>query len=139
MPDRIEREIEDILSKLDDFVPDKGQKPIPFRRPANRKPQRKSWLSQRLARISLNQVMVYALIALILGFILRGLPFATWVMIGALAVLLTAFFLSLRAGGGSGSVSGNYQKRWRGEPIDVPDPYRGPGIGDRIAKWFRRR
>jgi hypothetical protein len=139
MPDRIEREIEDILNKLDDFVPEGGKKPIPFKRAANRKQQSRGWLSQRLARVSLNQIMVYALIALILGFILRSLPFASWVMIGAIVVLVTAFVLSLRNGSGSTNVSGNYQKRWRGEPIELPNPYRGPTIGDRIVAWFRRR
>lgn len=139
MADRIEREIEDILNKLDDFVPEKGQKPIPFRRRSRKSPSQ-SWLSKRLARISLNQVMVYALVVLIVAFILRGLPFVSWVMIGAGVVLLSAFLLSLR-GGGSRSLSGGstYQKRWRGEPIDIPDPYAGPSLGDRIVAWFRRR
>lgn len=139
MPDRIEREIEDILSKLDDFVPEKGQKPIPFRKPARRRSQQKNWFSQRLSRITINQVMVYALIAVIAGFILRGLPLAYWVMIGGLVVLVAAFILSLRTGGKS-TISGNYEKRWRGEPIDVRNYDAGtPTIGDRIVHWFRRR
>jgi hypothetical protein len=140
MPDRIEREIEDILNKLDDFVPEKGQKPIPFRKPAKRRNQNQNWLSQRLSRITLNQVMLYALIALIAGFILRSIPFAYWIMIAALCVLVVAFVLSLRAGGGRNTVSGNYQKRWRGEPIDVRNYDAGnPTIGDRIVQWFKRR
>lgn len=140
MPDRIEREIEDILNKLDDFVPEKGQKPIPFRKPAKRKNQNRNWLSQRLSHITLNQVMLYALIATIAGFILRGLPLAYWVMIGGIIVLVAAFIFSLRAGGGRNTVSGNYQKRWRGEPIDVRNYDTGnPTIGDKIVQWFRRR
>jgi hypothetical protein len=140
MPDRIEREIEDILNKLDDFVPEKGAKPIPFRKPAKRRSQNQNWLSQRLSRITLNQVMLYALIAAIAGFILRSLPFAYWVMIGGIVALVVAFLLSLRAGGGRNTVSGNYQKRWRGEPIDVRNYDTGaPTIGDRIVQWFRRR
>ena len=142
MPDRIEREIEDILSKLDDFVPDKGQKPIPFRKPAKRKTSSGgNWLSQRLARLSLNQIMLYALIGLVAGFILRTLPFASWVMIASLIILVTAFLLSIRAGSNRSSPGGaGYQKRWRGEPIDLSNNYsNGPSLGDRIARWFKRR
>jgi hypothetical protein len=84
--------------------------------------------------------MLYALIAMVAGFVLRSLPFASWVMIGALIVLVTAFFLSMRAGSGGGRPGGSgYQKRWRGEPIDLSNQYSGPSLGDRIVKWFRRR
>lgn len=143
MPDRIEREIEDILNKLDDFVPDKGQKPIPFRKPARRRSSSGgNWLTQRLAKLSLNQIMLYALIALVAGFLLRSLPFASWLMIASLIVLVTAFFLSMRAGSGRGRIgNSSYEKRWRGEPIDLSNNYTsgGPTLGDRIVRWFKRR
>jgi hypothetical protein len=140
MPDRIEREIEDILSKLDDFVPDKGQKPIPFRKPAKRRNQGgTNWFKKTFGRLTLNQVMLYALIAAIAGFALRGLPLAYWVMIGGLVVLVVTFVMSLRGGSNRTVSGGSYQKRWRGEPIDVRNYDEGLTIGDRIARWFRRR
>jgi hypothetical protein len=143
MPDRIEREIEDILNKLDDFVPDKGQKPIPFRKPAKRRGANGgNRLTQRLAKLSLNQIMLYALIALVAGFLLRSMPFASWVMIGALVILVAAFFLSMRAGSGRGRIGNSgYEKRWRGEPIDLSNNYSSgaPTLGDRIVRWFKRR
>lgn len=138
MPDRIEREIEDILNKLDDFVPDKGQKPIPFKpRPktsASSKAQ--GWFSKRLANVSLNQIMLYSLLVVLAAFFLRSIPFASWVMIGALAVLAVSFVMSMRSGGRSTPSGGQaYQKRWRGEPIDLT-PQSGPSLTDKIKGWF---
>lgn len=141
MPDRIEREIEDILNKLDDFVPEKGQQPIPFRprqKKANNPSRGQGWAGQKLARISLNQVMLYALIAVLAAFFLRALPFASWVMIGALIVLATAFVMSMRQGGRGGSTrlgSGPAQKRWRGQPIDDSPPP-GPSFFERLKGRF---
>jgi len=137
MPDRIEREIEDILKKLDD-LPDKGQKPIPFRqRPKPRASSKaQGWFGKSLARLSLNQIMLYALIAVLVAFFLRSLPFASWVMIGALVVLATAFVMSMRNGGRSSSTGGGgTEKRWRGEVIDLSPPP-GPGIAGRIKGLF---
>ena len=140
MPDRIEREIEDILSKLDDFVPDKGKKPIPFRKPAKRRNQGgDNFFKKNFGRLTLNQVMLYALIAAILGFILRGLPFAYWVMIAGIVVLVGAFIVSLRGGSNRTVSGGSYQKRWRGEPIETHNYDDGLTIGDKIVRWFRRR
>lgn len=141
MPDRIEREIEDILNKLDDFVPEKGQQPIPFKPRPKPSPMSRTqgWFGQRLARVSLNQIMLYALIAVLAAFFLRALPFASWVMIGALIVLATAFVMSMRQGGRGGSKrlgsSPSTQKRWRGQPIDDSPPP-GPSFFDRLKGRF---
>jgi hypothetical protein len=132
MADRIEREIEDILKKIDD-LPAKGRKPRQVRR-VNRGPvsNAQGWLGRSLARVSLNQVMAWALVVIIAAFFLRALPFATWLMIGALIVLATAFIFSLRGGGGG---SRGPEKRWRGEVLDL----RGPSLGDRIKAIFKGR
>ncbi|MPZ49815.1 MAG: hypothetical protein GEU75_11075 [Dehalococcoidia bacterium] len=129
MADRIEREIEEILRKLDNFVPDSA------RRPARRMRQpftaAQSWLAHRLARISLNQVMMWALIAFLVTFFFRAIPGASWIMIAALIVFVSAFLLS-RVGGSRPPTT---QKRWRGEPIDLS----GPSWPDRIKAWLKGR
>ena len=133
MADRIEREIEDILKKIDG-LPAKGQKPRQVRR-VSRGPvsNAQGWFSRTLARVSLNQVMAWSLVIIIAAFFLRALPFASWLMIGALIVLATAFILSLRGGGGGGNRGP--EKRWRGEVLDL----RGPSLGDRIKGLFKGR
>jgi hypothetical protein len=129
MADRIEREIEEILRKIDNFVPDRT------RRSARRvsKPffAAQGWIAHSLARISLKQVMMWALFAFIVTFFLRGIPGATWIMIGALIVFGTAFLLS-RSGGSRGAST---PKRWRGEPMDLS----GPSWPDRVKGWIKGR
>jgi hypothetical protein len=131
MADRIEREIEEILRKLDNFVPDKA------RRPARRVRQpfvvAQTWIARRLAHISLNTVMMWALVAFIITFFLsRGIPGASWIMIGSLLVFGTAFLLSRRGGSTAGPAT---QKRWRGQPLDLS----GPSWPNRIKAWIKGR
>ena len=129
MADRIEREIEEILRKLDNFVPDRA------RRPARRVRQpfivAQTWIAHRLARISLNSVMMWSLLAFIITFFLsRGIPGASWIMIGSLLVFATAFLLSRRSGGRAAT-----QKRWRGETLDLS----GPSWANRLKAWIKGR
>jgi hypothetical protein len=129
MADRIEREIEEILRKLDNFVPEKA------RRPARRVGQpfvaAQGWLAHRIARISLNQVMMWALIVFIVTFFLRAAPGFSWIMIGSLIVFATAFVLS-RTGGRRAAES---QKRWRGQPMNLS----GPSWPNRLKAWLKGR
>src|SRR5688572_8349161 len=96
MADRIEREIEEILKKLDNFVPDRARRPA--RKVGQPFAAAHGWLTHRIARISLNTVMMWALIIFIVTFFLRAAPGFSWVMIGALLVFAAAFILS-RTGG----------------------------------------
>jgi hypothetical protein len=131
MSDRIEREIDEILRKLDNVVPGKARRPI--RRVGQPFSAAQSWLVRGLARISLKQVMMWSLFTVIVTFFLRAMPGASWVMIGALIVFITAFFLS-RAGGGNSS-SSQGQKRWRGQPLDLS----GPSWPNRLKAWIKGR
>ena len=128
MSDRIEREIDEILRKLDGVVPGK------VRRPARRVGQpfsaAQGWLVHSLAGISLRQVMMWSLFTVIVTFFLRGIPGASWVMIGALIVFATAFLLS-RVGGSKPQS----QVRWRGQPLDLS----GPTWPNRIKAWIKGR
>jgi hypothetical protein len=128
MSDRIEREIEEILRKLDNFVPDRARKPA--RRVRQPFLAAQGWMAHRLARISLNQVMMWALIVFLVTFFLRGIPGASWIMIGALIVFVSAFILSKL-----GSPRPAPDKRWRGQPIDLS----GPSWPDRIKAWIKGR
>jgi hypothetical protein len=134
MPDRIEREIEEILRKIDDFVPDTSRGRRPQRRPARPAPTPNppGWFSRRLAAISLTQVMWWSLFVVIVSFFARAVPGAEWVMIGALIVFATAFFLSLGRGGRRAA---GQEKVWRGQPLDLS----GPGWPDRIKAWVKGR
>jgi hypothetical protein len=127
MADRIEREIEEILRKIDHFVPERSRRSA--RRVSQPFTAAQGWLAHRLARISLNHVMMWALVAVVITFFLRGIPGASWIMIGGLIVFATAFILSRM------TVRPAVQKRWRGEPMDLS----GPSLPDRIKRWVKGR
>jgi hypothetical protein len=127
MADRIEREIEEILKKIENF-PERGKGARPPRRPAS---TGGSTAQRWLARVSLRKVMMWALFAVIVAFLLRGIPGAYWLLIGALVVFVTAFFLSTRGGPNLQAP----EKRWRGQTLDLT----GPSWPDRIKAFFKGR
>ena len=141
MADRIEREIEEILKKIDDFVPEKprsvrkrpADKTAPaFENPSRQPPPRSSASGGSLSRVSLNQVMGWSLIAVLIAFFLP-IPGSGWVILAALLVFGVAFLLSRMGGGGGGSRGA--EKRWRGEPIDLS----GPSFAVRLRDWIKGR
>ncbi len=134
MADRIDREIEEILRKLDDFLPD-----TPARRasrksgPGKRISAAQQFLARRLAAISLPQVMMWSLLVVLVSFFIRGIPGAAWLMVAALVVFGTAFVISIATGGRGARPAP--EKRWRGQPVN----YSGPGWPDRIKAWIKGR
>jgi hypothetical protein len=132
MADRIEREIEEILKKIDKFPensrPPKGRPPVgngPVKRPGGKSSK---WLST----VSMRKVMMWALVAVIVAFFLRGVPGGYWLLIGAIIVFVTAFILSTRGGP---AVTGTPEKRWRGQPLDLSEP----GWPDKFKAWWKSR
>ena len=55
------------------------------------------------------------------------------VLIGAFVLFIVAFALSLRRNAPGGGRPP--EKLWRGKPMDL----QGPGMGDRLRSWWRRR
>jgi hypothetical protein len=129
MADRIEREIEEILRKIDNFVPERARRPA--RHVGKPFVAAQGWLAHRLARISLKQVMTWALLICVIGFFARGFPIGSWMLIGGLIVFITAFALSRLGGNTKPAV----QKRWRGEPLDLS----GPSFADRLKAFLKGR
>ena len=133
MADRIEREIEEILKKIDKFP--EGSRQSKGRRPGGggNGPARRSGagVSKWLSAVSMRKVMMWALVAVIVAFFLRGIPGGYWLLIGAIIVFVTAFFLSTRGGGAASAPP----KRWRGQPLDLSRP----GWPDRFKAWLKSR
>lgn len=131
--DRIKREIEDILNRLDDFVPEE-RTPIPFRKRSSN-PAGAFWaLLEPLAHISLRHVMLSALILVIVGFFGMRVygGFGQWVLIAGLILFFTTFALSFF---GRSSAAPQYDKRWRGRPMDLAPPT----LGDRLRAWLEAK
>lgn len=132
MSDNIEREIEELLSQLDEFVPEESVARRMRRRSSNWAANLNQAITSRLARISLGQIMLAAL-ALVLVALLFGRVnplLARWVIIAGLILFFTSFILSLRLGRGR-----SVERRWRGQVIHLSRP----SLIDQVRSWLRGR
>jgi hypothetical protein len=140
-PDKVQREIEELLERLDNFVPEERlAAKIRSRRKQSRRtepagPGPLDGLRKRLSRVTLGQVMLVGLGCMLIGWILDG-SIATWLTLAGIVLTVGAFVMSLINGGGSrATIGGRVQKRWRGQVIE----YGEPSTVDRVRGWFRRR
>jgi len=140
--DRIHREIEELLDRLDNFVPEE-RLATKIRNRARRQgtegPTAMEKVRARIARVSLGQLMLAGFVLIIAAYFLHGPlgSFTPWLI--ALGLLMTgaAFVLSIvRGGRGGRTLGGSVEKRWRGQVIEYSS---GPSPAARIRNWFRRR
>ena len=139
-PDRLEREIEEILGKIEDF-PSASERRARARKKATGRfgtaiaNQQRAVLA-RLSRIDMSQVMLLSFV-LILGSLFLGRllsPLVTqWVLYTGIALFMASFAMLVfgrKTSGGPGPTgSGPY---WRGRQID----YRAPSMADRARRWW---
>jgi hypothetical protein len=140
--DRIQREVEELLEKLDTFVPEERLASKIRNRARRQKAQgepnalQRAW--KRVARISLGQLLLAGFALILVAWFFRA-PlggFSTWLIGLGLVMAAVAFVLSMMRGGTGRTVGGSVERRWRGQPIEYSS---GPSAADRIRDWFRRR
>jgi len=137
--DKVQREIEELLDRLDNFVPeDRLASKIRKKRRDETGPGliERGW--KRVSRISLGQAMLAGLALILISWAFRAPlgSFANPVMIAGVVVVIGAFVLSVINGDRRRTIAGGRQeKRWRGQVID----YSEPSPTSRIREWFRRR
>jgi hypothetical protein len=132
MPDDdIEREIKDILEKLDNFVPEESVASRFGKRTASWASDLQRAVVSRIAGISLSQVMLAALALIVLAWLFRYVNpgVARWAIIAGVILLVVSFVASLRS-----SRAASNEKRWRGRVIDLSEP----SLADRLRAWLRR-
>ena len=142
--DRVQREIEELLGKLDNFVPeDRLVSKIKKRRKDAEGPNatERAWanMRRRFSRLTIGHAMLLGVMLLLAGQFVPGLfyGYSRWAILGGLVLTIGAFILSAigwdsrrtLAGGGAS------EKRWRGQTISYSEPTRP----NRILDWFRRR
>lgn len=133
--DKIQREIEDILNRLDDFVPEESVASRMRRRGSDAAANVVRAIVEPLSHISLRHVMLTALILIVVGFIgIRVNPMiARWMLIGGVILFVTSFALSFVNRGTPHGPA--VERRWRGRPLDLDEP----SLGDRLRAWFRAK
>jgi hypothetical protein len=137
--DKVKREIEDLLDKLDNFVPEERLvSKIKGRRKAAAGPSLVDRLWRRARRLSLGHAMLAGVVLLLVGYLAPHSlgSFRTPVLLLGLGLTIGAFVLTVVNGDSRRTLGGGpTQKRWRGQVID----YSEPGPASRLREWWRRR
>jgi hypothetical protein len=143
-PDRVQREIEELLDKLDNFVPEERfVSKIKSRRRAEAGP---GWfertfapIRKRLSTITLGHVLLAGLAVMLLASFAPGLfgGYDRFFFFAGLIAAGVAFIASVIGHDARRTVTGSrrVEKRWRGQVID----YSEPSAPSRIREWWRRR
>lgn len=140
--DRLEREIEEILGKIEQFPDQESRARRARRRNINRVTSTVAgWqqaIARQLGRVSVSQIMLLSFLLILFSFFFRGRglpPFlASWILVAGVILFVSAFAVRLLAGGRGGG--GRVEQRWRGRTIE----YRtGSSMADRIRRWWASR
>lgn len=141
--DRLEREIEEILGKIEQF-PDAEAR---ARRARRRQPSRVTgaiagWqqgIARQVGRVSVSQIMLLSFLMILFAFFFRGRglpgPLASWILVGGVILFVSAFAVMLLTRGRM-SGGGTVEQRWRGRTIRYDT---GPTLGDRLRRWWAGR
>ncbi len=132
--DRLEREIEEILGKIEEFPSASERRARQRRRTVNRVSSNvASWPQRQIARLShidMSQVMLLSFLLILGSFFLRSFSplIMQWVLYLGVVLFIAAFAMIVlgRRGGGGGT------QYWRGKPIQ----YRQSSVGDLARRWF---
>jgi len=114
MPDRIQREVEELLAKLDTFPP---RRPLRtrLRNSFSRGIQRLGGF--RFPRLSAGHVLLIAIAVIVVGYLVAGgSDFGRWSIVAGVVVFIGAFIFSLRR------QSRPPQKYWRDRPMELRRP-----------------
>jgi len=141
MSDRLEREIEEILDKIEHFPTPESRRARArkryFRRLGASIGERQRAFASQLGRISISQVLLISFL-MILGslFLRRALgPATTWILVAGVILFVTSFaILVFSRGSGAGSTS---DQRWRGR--EIKSGYPQPSPLDRLRRWWESR
>ncbi len=140
MPNRVEREIEEILTKLD--APAPGRPPIRMRRTWRHRLKRAT-RGVRLPSLSIPALNAGSMMLWGIGLILASLivrmiapELTRWTVMAGLILFFSSFVVSfLHKDAGSIGSGDTY---WRGQRYSRTD-LRGPSTIDWVKTWWRRR
>lgn len=141
--DRVQREIEELLDRLDNFVPEERfATKIKDRRKEQAGPNalERAWgaVRARFSRLSAGHVMLAGFALLLLASFAPGLfgGYARYVLWTGLILSAGAFVVAVVNRDARRTIAGGrYEKRWRGQVID----YAEPSAASRFRDWLRAR
>jgi len=141
--DRVQREIEELLDRLDNFVPEERfLSKVKSRRKERSGPGLFSRIGNALAapfkRVTLGHIMLLGLGLVVTAWLIPGIygDYRGWASLGGFLLMAVAFVLSLMGWDARRTLaSGRVEKRWRGKTIE----YDTAAGGNPVSNWLRRR
>lgn len=134
MSSKLERDIEEVLAKVDRFPPKRSLRSRARRRLASAI----DGIGQALSglprpQISVGQVLLLAMAVIVIAYFgFRGSSIGSILIFGGILAFIVAFIFSLRRQ----STSRLPEKRWRGQPMDLEAPR---GQDSWWKRWRSRR
>lgn len=141
MPDneRLEREIEEILGKIENFPEPQARarraRKHRFVRVSEAFTRRQRQVAQQLSRIAVSQIMLASFLLILFSFFFRRANpvLMNWVMYAGIILFVSSFAIMMFSGRrGAGTVRQN----WRGRPTEYRTT---PSLADRIRRWWQER
>jgi hypothetical protein len=139
--DRLEREINEILSNIEQF-PDADQRKQRARRRvvsnfANSVSERQRTFMRRMSGVSLSQLMILSFLIILGSMFFREIVRISWpwMMYAGVLLFLATFALMMFGGSRGGRTVPRQQQYWRGRPMS----YRQDALSYRLRRWFGRR
>jgi hypothetical protein len=139
--DKLEREIEDVLGKIEDFEWHRRRRRGPSR---SRRAWSRIWqgtsnaLGRRFVQFTAGHVMLVGFLLLIVGLALRGRGPGLWLVLAGILLFFVGLGLSMRSGGrkagGAYTGRGGY---WRDRYVTYDDNPQ-PGANNGLRRWLRR-
>lgn len=138
-PDRLEREINEILSNIKQFPGADERKGRGRLRAANgfidAIATRQRAFMRRLSFVSLSQLMLLSFVIILGSMFFRGVvPISwPWTMYAGVILFVTSFTLLMF--GGQRRPPGGPSQYWRGRPMS----YGQVSVAERVRRWWKRR
>ena len=131
MPDQLQREIEEILDKLDEFIPEQKATSRIRKQWSAKLRSFGGWFGGLASHVSAGHLMIVSLVLVFVAFAFRSSAIGQLSMIAGLSLLgltiVASFFANRR--------HIQSEKRWRGQVVDLS----GPGFLDRVQDWLKKR
>lgn len=132
-PDRLEREIEEILGKIENFPgPEarRARKPLP-RPVGDAVARRRRAVARQISRVSVSQVMLFAFLLILGSFFFREVGVvAAWALYAGVILFVVSFAIMMF--GNRGRLSSSQETVWRGRNVSYGTTYR-PATRGRVA------
>ena len=140
MSDRLEREIEEILDKIEHFPTPESRRVRArkrfFRQLGASIADRQRLIAGQLGRISISQVLIISFLMILFALFFRRVsPISVWILYAGIILFVTSFAILIFSRRSS-STAGAAQ-RWRGREISEHRRY--PTLSQRLRGWWRSR